>query len=149
MHWIKILPPRTALAKERLLILFLLVSLTAGIFYFTFPDPTNPLHTPACPFRTLTGLYCPGCGSGRAFHHLWRFEIYRAFRLNPLMMIFMPFLLYAYFSNWLLVLRGKSLPRFFLSGRFIICILVVILLFWVLRNIPVLPFSLLAPAELP
>lgn len=46
-------------------------------------DPTEGLGIP-CPFRTVTGLLCPGCGSGRALHHLLHGEVGLALAHNPL-----------------------------------------------------------------
>ncbi|MHB1045949.1 MAG: DUF2752 domain-containing protein [Thermoanaerobaculia bacterium] len=37
-----------------------------------------------CPFRTVTGLPCPACGSGRASAALAAFDLPSAFTSNPL-----------------------------------------------------------------
>ena len=39
---------------------------------------------PPCVFRSLTGIPCPGCGSGRAALALVRFDLPAAFASNPL-----------------------------------------------------------------
>lgn len=39
---------------------------------------------PPCPFRALTSLPCPGCGSGRAVLSLSRLDLLAAFAWNPL-----------------------------------------------------------------
>ena len=39
----------------------------AGAAYFALDPATNAIF-PRCPFLTLTGLKCPGCGSQRAIH---------------------------------------------------------------------------------
>lgn len=39
---------------------------------------------PACPFRTLTGVPCPACGSGGAALALARFDVAGAFAASPL-----------------------------------------------------------------
>lgn len=39
---------------------------------------------PACPFKLLTGLPCPGCGTGRAALALGRFDLAAAFAVSPL-----------------------------------------------------------------
>lgn len=46
-------------------------------------DPVDGLGIP-CPFRAVTGLLCPGCGSGRALHHLLHGDVGIAHGLNPL-----------------------------------------------------------------
>lgn len=39
---------------------------------------------PPCPVYTLTGVYCPGCGSGRAFSALAEGQLAAAAAYNPL-----------------------------------------------------------------
>ena len=138
---------KTVTIKQRLITVLILLSIPFGIIFFTYRNPAESNLIPPCPLKYTTGLYCPGCGSGRAFHEILHGSLYKAFRLNPLMMIFLPFLLYAYISNWFLVIRGYKLPTFFLSGKLIIGILVILIVFGILRNISVRPFSLLAPTE--
>ncbi len=48
-------------------------------------DPSTHVFYPPCPFRVLTGLECPGCGTMRAGHALLRGRPIEAFRLNPLL----------------------------------------------------------------
>ncbi|MFI8852460.1 DUF2752 domain-containing protein [Streptomyces sp. NPDC053499] len=42
----------------------------AAFAYVAAVDPNQPGHYPACPFLTVTGLYCPGCGGLRSAHAL-------------------------------------------------------------------------------
>jgi Protein of unknown function (DUF2752) len=51
---------------------------------FRFP-PEHFAFYPACPFHTLTGWDCPGCGSTRALAALLHGELLRALSLNPLL----------------------------------------------------------------
>lgn len=70
----------------------------------------------------------------------------QAFRLNPLLMTLLPLAVLAFMIEILGWVRGRPLPfRLHLgrkSGGLLVAILV---LFWILRNIPVWPFTLLAP----
>lgn len=103
--------------------------------------------TPACIFYTLTGLYCFGCGAGRSLLALLRFDFYAAFRLQPLMVLSLPFFAYYLLSVYLSLTFGRTvlpLPRI-KSRAFGIAVLVVVLAYGILRNIPVFPFTLLAP----
>src|SRR5260370_32136120 len=66
-----------------------------GILLFVF-NPAQVGLFPKCPFRSLTGLQCPGCGSTRAFHQLLHLHPIAAFKLNPLMMLTLPFIVYGF-----------------------------------------------------
>lgn len=114
------------------------------IFLYAF-NPSASNFYPPCPFHALTGLHCPGCGSLRALHQLLHGHVFTAFGLNPLMVLTLPFLGYAFLSYFLERLTGVSLPRIFIPASWIWVYLCAVLLFWVLRNIPSYPFLLLAP----
>jgi len=125
-------------------ILFLgLISSSIVILYFL--NPASSIFYAPCPFKTLTGFYCPGCGSLRALHQLLHGNFLSAFRLNPLMVLALPIMVYAFCSKVIFFVTGRPLPRIFVPAIWIWLLLVIILLFWVFRNIPLQPFSLLAP----
>lgn len=108
-------------------------------------DPAEPGWFPPCPFYLLTGRHCPGCGTLRALHQLLNGHLLMAFGLNPLAMLALPFIGYAFLSSLALAVRGQRLPTVFIPAGGIWTLLAVIILFWILRNIPVYPFSWLAP----
>ena len=117
----------------------LLVMIGAWILY-TFG---NPLF---CVFHKLTGLYCPGCGSGRASAALLHLDFAAAFQYNCLYVLLLPFIVYYLLKQYIiLVFRKDLLPMFSIDGLAAKIVLAVILVFWILRNIPVFPFTLLAP----
>jgi hypothetical protein len=93
----------------------------------------------------LTGLYCPGCGTLRALHQLLHGQILLALALNPLAMLALPFLTYALMESGLSLSTGLHLPRVFVPAPLIWALLGSIVAFGILRNVPVHPFSLLAP----
>lgn len=116
---------------------------TLGILYLVNPG-TSTLY-PTCPFLALTGCYCPGCGSLRALHQITRGYVAAAFGLNPLLALSLPFVAYFFASQASLALRGCPLRTFFVRPLLIWMLLGVVILYWILRNVPVYPFSLLAP----
>jgi len=121
-----------------------LAVLAAAAFLYA----VSPAQLPGwvhCPFHALTGLYCPGCGTLRALHELLHARILSAVELNPLTMFLLPFLAYPLLSNVMLAVRGRRLPHVTLPPAVGWLLVVVVLLFWVLRNIPVWPLTLLAP----
>lgn len=96
-------------------------------------DPAQPGPFPACPFRAVTGLDCPGCGSLRALHQLTRGHVVAAADYNALLLAFLPVAA----GVWLRVVTNRSRPRVLPVwwGR---AVLAVLLLWTVLRNLPVL-----------
>ena len=44
-------------------------------------------HLPACPVKSVSGLPCPSCGSGRAMVALSRLDFGRALSMNPLAVV--------------------------------------------------------------
>lgn len=123
----------------------LVVSAVAAMGLLLCFSPVECQWFPPCPFRSLTGWYCPGCGSTRALHHLLHGKIGAAFGYNPLMVASVPFLLVRGVARWvpgcaLRVFDEKALRPAAIIG---ICVLVVV--YGVLRNLPAYPFSFLAP----
>jgi len=111
------------------------------LLYF-FIEPKNG-NLPKCFFHELTGLYCPGCGVQRSFHALLNEHIFTAIGYNLLFILFLPLIIYFTLS---FVLGKKYSPSSFIyRPAFSFTVVIVVLSFWVLRNIPVMPFSWLAP----
>ena len=104
-------------------------------------------RTPPCPFYTLTGLYCPGCGAGRCVTALLHFRFYAAFRYNPLMVICLPAVAYYLFKVYFGFVFGRDvLPVPKIRARALgVAVLITVIAYSVLRNIPVYPLTLLAP----
>jgi hypothetical protein len=122
------------MARRLKIISFGLVFGAIAAVVFAF-DPVHVPIYPVCPFHQWTGLWCPGCGTTRAFHQLLHGNVAAAFRFNALSMTLLPVAGY-------LAVRGDVST---LKPTWIWALLVVIVTFGVLRNIPVYPFTLLAP----
>ena len=110
-----------------------------------FFDPVTSIIYPPCPFRTITGWYCPGCGALWAVHELLSGRILSALSSNALAVVAAPILLGAYLARVYWLVTKKRLVKKPLRPVWIWMILAVIVLFTVARNIPVYPFSILAP----
>jgi hypothetical protein len=132
--------------KTHLKIALLLGSMTGlGLLYY-FLNPAHTAFLPQCPFFRSTGYLCPGCGSQRAFHELLHGNWQGAARYNLLLVLSMPFLLGAGFVNTLgLLCSNQSWWPFQLKPHWLYSAGAVVLAFWIFRNIPTYPFSLLAP----
>ncbi len=101
-------------------------------------------YVPPCVFRELTGLYCPGCGSGRALVALSRLDVAGALRSNPLAVAALPFVL-AGLVRETATAWGVPVPRLATPRWLPNAVLTAIIVFWLLRNVPTWPFVLLAP----
>lgn len=120
-------------------------AISGSLLYFYF-DPELSVFFPPCPLHHFTGLFCPGCGSQRAFHDLVHGNVLQAAEHNLLFVVFLPLLFLAaaiFLAD--AFFRKKLAARLFHSVYAARIILIVIVVFWLLRNIPVAPFSWLAP----
>ncbi|MFW6152211.1 MAG: DUF2752 domain-containing protein [Verrucomicrobiota bacterium] len=127
---------KRVLAKHCFPILLLAVGAPAIVLIYAL-DPAKTALFPPCPFKLVTGHACPGCGSLRALHALLHGNIKVAFGLNPLAVLSLPLILALIVERY----RKCALTR----PKFIKAYLLTILVFWLLRNIPVFPFTKLAP----
>ena len=85
-----------------------LSGLAAGIVLRVF-DPATSGIFPPCPFHYLTGLYCPGCGSLRAIHHLLHGNLQAAWAMNPLAVLLLPFVGYGLAAEAFVQIWDKGL----------------------------------------
>lgn len=131
--------------KGILLIVGFLVVGLAGAFVLWKFTPGESALLPPCPFQMVTGFSCPGCGSTRAAHALLHGHLFQAFDFNPLLILFLPFLAYAGLSKVRMLLFGKKLPGPEIKAWAVWSIFGLILVFWVVRNLPWEPFTFLAP----
>lgn len=116
----------------------------AGGGYLYFHNPYS--YPIPCLFHVLTGLYCPGCGAGRACYSLLHLRIWDAFCYNPVMTVLLPFIaLYIAVRGMDWILTGGNHVDGKISVKVLVWILIGIMIYGILRNIPVFPFELLAP----
>ena len=130
------------------LVLALAVLAALGVGYLARNDPEEGIaFFPKCVFRETTGWNCAGCGGTRAAYALTQGDVATAFRKNPLLLLMAPFLAAGILMEgaaWVFKERYRG-PRVRIPGRLAWVFPVVIVSYWVLRNVPVWPFELLAP----
>lgn len=122
--------------KKNLLITVAIVLIATVLFIFFYIDPSVYPLFPRCPFLVVTGYECPGCGSQRAFHQLLHLNIAGAFRQNPLVVLYGPYIILGVYLEYMG--GNDKFPRvrnFFFGKQAAIVILVSIILFWIGRNI--------------
>ena len=108
-------------------------------------DPRLPGNYPTCPFLLFTGCYCPGCGTLRALATLMEGDLRSAMGYNPLTVLSLPVL--STLNLMMVARKSERLTRSQLRVPPLAAwtLLAVIISFWVLRNIPLYPLSMLAP----
>lgn len=102
------------------------------------PGSPHAKWLPKCMFYQQTGLYCPGCGATRALSALLHGDILTSLHNNVLLIPG---------SVMILVLLVK--PEVSLKRPVAVAIVVIVIGFAILRNIPVAPFTCLAPIPMP
>lgn len=147
----QLLPPRPSTRAARLRHAFagtllgpgvVAGGVAAGLVLLHHVDPNEPGHYPTCPFLAVTGLYCPGCGSMRMLHHLTDGDVVAAAGMNALALVLLPVLV-AYWGQWVHRVVTGSPRGAPLASWVVWAVLVVVVAWWVLRNVPGL--ELLAP----
>lgn len=131
------------LARWRLVALGLAALPCLALLYLHNPDEGG--FFPPCPFFALTDLHCPGCGALRALHQLLNGNLLAAFGHNLYAMLALPVIGYTYLSGLLLSVSGRQLPALLVPPNVTWWLPAAITAFWILRNVPVYPFTVLAP----
>lgn len=134
-----------ARAHDRLVFWLLSALGVAGAVLLYSVEPTTAPFFPVCPFHALTGLHCPGCGTSRALHQLLHGDILAALDFNVLSTLFVPVIAWAWISHGLQTMGRRPLPSIRWSSTGLWALLAVVVLFWVARNLPFFPLTLLAP----
>jgi hypothetical protein len=130
--------------KVLLFLVFTVFTFGSAYFYFNF-NPSEYSLFPKCPFYSFTGLYCPGCGSQRAIHHLLHGNILKGLSHNFLIILLAIVLSYDAIIYGLNYYYEKSFKNLLHNPKTTNAILIFVIAFWVLRNIKIYPFTILAP----
>ena len=126
--------------RARWIVVLIVAAIGAtGLLLHFFPPGRFPIY-PVCMFHKLTGLHCPGCGGTRAAYALVEGDLARAFRMNAAFILALPVIVY-------LAVEDRFATRWRVGRRpwFSRTCFIALALFWILRNIPVWPLTLLAP----
>ena len=134
-----------ASTSERLLAAAGLLAGTAASAVVWYFNPSNFNFFPVCPLLSLTGFACPGCGMTRAFHAFFHGDIITALDFNALLPIFVLIFGFLFLSLVSVAVRGRGFMKLSDSPKFIIGLFVMLLVFGVLRNVPVYPLTILYP----
>lgn len=133
------------LCKSRFWVLLIPAAFIIGGVVLYCMTPQKAWWMPPCLFHEFTGLSCPGCGTTRGLHALLHGDIRAALRYNALTIATLPLLLYAVATLVWRELTGAKPRSRPLPTWVPWAIAVLIGVYWVVRNIPAYPFTLLAP----
>jgi hypothetical protein len=123
---------------------FVGLAAAAVLLYWSPPDETTWWY-PKCYLHLATGLHCPGCGATRSVSALLRGDLAQAAAFNLLFVAFLPVL-----AGWLVCrqLREWTGQRWLcppMPAWLVYALTILFIAFAVARNLPMEPFSLLAP----
>lgn len=97
-----------------------------------------------CPWKSVLGIDCAGCGATRMFKALLKFDFYQAFRYNPLIFIYTIFGIIYMIYMLISILRKNKYNV--LGLKFFMSIILLTIVFMILRNIEI--FNFLKPTKI-
>ena len=107
----------------------------AGVIAGVVAHVVDLPYRPLCPFLVLTGYWCPGCGSSRALHALAHGDLAEALARNPMTTVTVPLLVF-WWAAWLYRTATGRTRTTMAHPAFLWALLVFVIAFWVLRNLP-------------
>lgn len=120
----------------------IIIALSILTVVYSLFDPEECQLFPQCPFRQLTGLLCPGCGSQRAIHQLLNGHPFSAIRYNAFLVVIFPWIsaiiLFKYFAKN----NGEQINRILLNRSVVNIYLLFLIIWWIYRNVVHLSISL-------
>jgi hypothetical protein len=110
--------------------------LLAGTAWVGIGNPNQGAFFPRCIFLQTTGHWCPGCGGLRATHDLLHGDFAGAMGMNAVVTLIILPLGVVGLGWWWLQGLGVKMPAWKISTRVAWILPVLLIVFWVLRNIP-------------
>jgi hypothetical protein len=127
-----------------LLILFCLLVPAGLIFLYAVPPFDSPFY-PRCVLFSTTGWHCPGCGTARCLYSLLHGRILQALAYNAMVLFVLPiFVIEGYRIAYASLFR-KDAPEVRYPALLLRGLVIAVVAYWLLRNLPWFPFTLLAP----
>ena len=126
----------------------LLVGVTGVVFIvYSFPPEQYSFYPPCLLYQT-TGLHCPGCGGTRCAYALLHGDLAQAAAYNVLVLLFLPYLAFHALNSCWRTMTGHVAFSWRTPTWWPLAVAAVLILFAILRNLPVAPFTMLAPHKI-
>lgn len=132
--------------KPLILCIAMAVFVAIGIAIVAIFPPNDTPWYPVCMFHQLTGWHCPGCGLTRSLHALLNGRVMQSLAYNPLLVVGLCWTVWEAAARGVYLGLGvrKAGPANWMIWSFV----ALLLLFGIVRNIPIAAFELLAPHEI-
>ncbi len=130
--------------EVQLLVLYLVIVFTV-LFYMGNATFRLYLGGGKCFLYEYTGLYCPACGGTRAVNALLHGDFLLALGYNLLILLLLPVFLYAGYLIIYMIVKKKSVNSLLIKPYLLWLFFMVIILYFLFRNIPHPLFSFLRP----
>ena len=95
-----------------------------------------------CVFRSVTGLYCPGCGGTRAFLYLLHGNIIKSLIYYPFVPYACVILVIFYVSQTLRYISGGRIRGMHMKTCYVVIGAAIIVVNWIVKNILLLCFNI-------
>ncbi len=123
----------------------LLATLAGATAWVMLRNPMQTAVFPPCPLHATTGLWCPGCGATRASYLLLRGDVASAMHFTARWGVLAPFALYQAVAFAGEAFGVRWIRRIPLSQPVIVALIVALLGFSVVRNLPLQAVEVLNP----
>ena len=135
---------KLSMKKKQLISIYFIFTIGLIVLYFFDPATSSNIYPPSLS-REWGGVYCAGCGTLRALHQLLHGNWRTAFRLNPLILIFIPYFFYwiiPYFYKYFYEIKMYEIKY---KKEQILMFSVITLIYGILRNTSYTALSWLVP----
>ncbi len=110
----------------------LLLLILIGYYFF---NKYTGIYIP-CIFRKITGFKCPGCGITHLVFALLKLDFHEAFISNPLVFIYLPFIIiYFTYLDYLYIYEKKDKVLKKIPNIIWIILIIITIIYAVIRNI--------------
>lgn len=113
--------------SKKILIAVIKKALIAGLLAAIF---TSGIYK--CPFKSLFGIDCPGCGMTRALIAALKLDFKTAFHYHPLFLLFGIETVYVFFYDWILISKFHNKKAEITIGVLSILLLLIV---WKIRQL--------------